>query len=100
MTDDDVVNYLGDVSGQWSAEERTRVLAAELQAQRDTCRIPAVYNAALREALLRRVQRNLALRSLPLAVLTGDADGGTSILPGRDPEVRRLEAPYRKRKVG
>lgn len=76
-------------------------LDAEGQAQRDVCRIPAAYPYSLREALLRRCARNLALRALPLAVLRGDAEGGDStVLPGRDPEVRRLEGPYRKLPVG
>lgn len=75
-------------------------IAAETAAQSDCCRIPAAYPVALSQALKRRVARNLALRGLPLAVLQGDGDGGNLTLPGRDVEVRRLEAPYRKRKVG
>lgn len=75
-------------------------LTAEAGAQRDVCRVPAAYPPALREALLRRVARNLALRLLPLAVLRGDGEAGDTILPGRDPEVKRLEAPHRKVRVG
>ena len=59
-----------------------------------------LYPKDLRQALLRRVQRNLALRALPLAVLQGDAEAGSTILPGKDLEVRRLEGPFRRLLVG
>lgn len=75
-------------------------LAAETDAQRRVCRVPAAYPADLRQALLRRVARNLALRGLPLMVLRGDAETGSTIPPGRDAEVRRLEAPWRKLVMG
>lgn len=95
----DVVDYVGPISA--TEDEVAAALAAEAAAQRSVCRVRAVYPDDLREALLRRVARNLAMRSLPLAVLQGDAEGGSSsILPGRDPEVRRLEAPHRKLTVG
>jgi len=55
----------------------------------------------LREALCRRVQVNLARRALPLGVIEQASDGaGPSFVPRNDPEVRRLEAPYRKLVVG
>jgi hypothetical protein len=90
-----VQTYLRQYS--WTDPEMQAALDAEAAAQRAKIRPSAVYGADLREALLRRVARNLAMRGLPLAVLAGDGDGnGPQILPGRDPEVRRLEAPYRK----
>ncbi|HEY0700300.1 MAG TPA: hypothetical protein VGD43_21155, partial [Micromonospora sp.] len=96
---DDVVDYLGPISA--TLDEVQGALNAEAAAQRSICRVGAVYPADLREALLRRVARNLALRSLPLAVLQGDAEAGSNtVLPGRDPEVRRLEAPHRKLVIG
>lgn len=98
---DDVKVYLkidiGDTSQNVDIQS---ALDAEIQAQRDICRIPEVFSPALKEALFRRVARNLALRGLPLAVLRGDGEAGDTVLPGRDPEVRRFEAPYRKRVVG
>lgn len=94
----DVLEYLGDTSA--TNDEVQSALDAEASAQRDVCRIPAVYPASLREALLRRVARNLALRGIPLAVLRGDGEVGDTVLPGRDPEVRRLERPYPKWSVG
>lgn len=99
---DDLDVYLGGADGHsWSDDDLTDALDAEAAAQRAMCRIPAAYTADLRQALLRRCARNLALRRIPLAVLTGDSNGGDStVLPGRDPEVRRLEAPYRRVTVG
>lgn len=97
---DDVAAYMGTSAASWETEEIQDALDAESAAQRSRCRVGAVYPADLRQALLRRVVRNLALRSLPLAVLRGDAEGGDTILPGADPEVRRLEAPFRKLAVG
>ena len=90
--------YLRETS--FSDPDVQDALDAEAAAQRDVCRIPANYPTSLRQALLRRVMRNLAMRPLPLAVLTGDAEGGDTVLPGRDPEVRRFEGPYRKVAVG
>lgn len=84
---------------QWSDVELQGALNAEQVAQAKVCRV-ASYSDDLREALLRRVQVNLAKRALPLAVLQGDAEAGNTILPGRDPEVRRLEGPNRKAVVG
>ena len=52
----------------------------------------------LAEALFRRVHRNLAMRNLPLAIQS-DGDGGIRI-GGNDPEIRRLEAPYRRAVLG
>lgn len=94
----DVVEYLGATSH--TSDQIQGALDAEAAAQRAVCRVGAVYPPDLREALLRRVQRNLAMRQLPLAVPQGDAEIGPSFVPGRDPEVRRLEAPYRRLVVG
>lgn len=73
-------------------------LDTEAQAQRDICVVPAAYPASLRQALMRRVARNLSMQRIPLAVLQGDAEAGTTsaFLPGSDPEVNRLEKPYRR----
>jgi hypothetical protein len=90
--------YDEDGGGSWTDDQLQAVLDAEAAAQRAVCRVAAVYSADLREALLRRVMRNLAMRQLPLSVETGDA--GISFIPGRDPEVRRLEAPHRKLVIG
>lgn len=90
--------YLGETSYDDTAIQDA--LDAETVAQRAVCRIPAAYPADLREALLRRVARNLAMRSLPLAMPQGDMEGSPNPLLARDPEVRRFEAPYRRLVVG
>lgn len=96
---EDVTAYLGDTS--YSQDEIASALAAETAAQAAMCRIPVAYPADLGEALKRRVARNLALRGVPLSVVGGDTlDGGNVYVPGRDPEIRRLEAPHRRLVVG
>lgn len=96
--DEEDQGYLGETSA--TDAEIQDALNAEAAAQRATCRVPAAYPDDLRQALLRRVARNLALRGIPLAVLRGDAESGDTVLPGRDPEVRRLEGPHRKLTFG
>jgi len=101
----EVKDYLDSTQAGLSATFSDAVIQAstdaEQAAQRRKCRIPANYPADLSEALKRRVQRNLAMRSLSLAVLQGDAEAGSPImLPGEDPEVRRLERPHRRMRVG
>jgi len=97
----DVSVYLREGAASYVLADLQDALDAEAGAQRARCRVGAVYPPDLRQALLRRVQRNLALRQLPLAMLQGDAEmGGSVMVPGSDPEVRRLEAPYRKLVVG
>lgn len=90
----EVSAYLSQHS--WSAPDLQDALDAEAAAQRRVCAVPAAYPPDLRNALLRRVARNLAMRPLPLAVLRGDAEIGDANLlpPGSDPEVRRLEKPH------
>jgi hypothetical protein len=89
-----VKDYLGTTSA--TDAEITAALAAETAAQDAVCRVEAYYPPDLAEALKRRVARNLALRGIPLAVLQGDAEGGSLVLPRLDVEVRRLEGPHRK----
>lgn len=99
-TVDDVARYLKGAAASWSTAELQDELDAEAEHQQAKCGVRAAYPAPLRKALLRRVQRALAMRALPLATVQGDADGGNILLPGNDPEVRRLEAPYRKLATG
>lgn len=94
--DDD--GYLG--ANSYTDAEIQEALDAEAAAQRGACAVPAAYPADLRVALLRRVQRHLVMKSLPLAVLRGDAEADTVRLGGVDPEVRRLEARYPRLVVG
>jgi hypothetical protein len=95
----DITAYLGTSS--WSTPEIQDALDAEAAAQRRVCEIPADYPDDLEQALKRRVARNLAMRRTPTAVLRGDGEAGdATILPGRDPEIARLERPYRRVNVG
>jgi hypothetical protein len=90
-----VLNYLG-----WAEDtdddDAATALATEAAAQRAICRVGAIYPDDLRGALYRRVARNLAMKKLPVAVLRGDGESGDTVLPGNDPEVKRLERPHRK----
>ena len=90
--------YLGANSA--SDATITEALAAETAAQAAMCRVGAHYPADLAEALKRRVARNLAMRGFPIAVLQGDPEAGSLVLPGRDSEVRRLEGFWRKVVLG
>ena len=97
----DCVDYMGgDDAISFTDDDVQQALDQETSAQARVCRIPAAYPADLRGALLRRVQRALAMRSLSLAVRESTDGESTIIVPGRDPEVRRLEAPYRKVMLG
>lgn len=93
-----VKDYLKDAATGWSDPQIQAALDAEAAAQARVCRIGAVYPPDLAEALKRRVRRNLAMRGIPLGV-QNSPDGGP-VRVGRDPEIRRLEAPFPKLKVG
>lgn len=93
------LGYLGRTSA--TDAQIQQALDAETAAQATRCRVADPAPADLEEALCRRVACNLARRGLPLAVLQGDAESGrTDYVPGRDPEVRRLEAPWRRTVMG
>jgi len=96
VTVDQVKQYAGANSGidQWSDTELATTLAAEQSAQARACRIDP-YSLDLQEALKRRVVRNLALRALPIGI-AGGANFEPTRIAKRDPEIRRLEGPYRK----
>ncbi len=69
---------------------------AEVSDQARRCSVDP-YNAALAQALVRRVQRSLAMQNLPLGVTL---DENAVRVGSTDPEVRRLEGPYRRYAVG
>lgn len=96
--DGDDFGYLGATSA--TDAQIQEALDAEAANQRRVCRVPAAYPADLRQALLRRVARNLAMQRIPLAVLQGDADTGSTVPPGSDPEVRRFERTHRRLPTG
>lgn len=108
----DVMLYLDSSGGtSWAEDEVDLALSAELAAQQTVVRSEYFiedtededyreYGADLAEALKRRVARNLAMRALPLSVTQGDVETSPAYLPRYDPEIRRLEAPYRRLVVG
>lgn len=101
-----VTGYLG-ADTSWTPAEIEQTVEAEIAAQAAVVRFPDITTGdngppALLEALCRRVARNLAMRSSPLGVQSSMTEFGTSAirLGSTDPEVRRLEAPYRRLVVG
>jgi len=91
-TAQDVATRLGRPLGQVSD-----AYAAEVADQASRCQVEP-YTDALAEALHRRVQRSLAMRALPLGVQMDEL--GSTRIGSTDPEVRRLEGPYRRVVVG
>jgi hypothetical protein len=71
------------------------VIDAEEAAQAEACDVPPGGSPDLDQALLRRVGRAVAARSLPTG-LVGVAEWGMARLPGTDAEINRYEAPYLK----
>lgn len=108
-TVDDVTAYLGTDSSYTPAEV-LEAYKAELAAQRRVVRLPAdplapapalPYPDDLGNALKRRVKRNLVMQAVPLGYQQSATEfGATSTRIGADPEIRRLEAPWRRLVVG
>ena len=75
------------------------VIDGELAGQAALCRVPAdpaLYPDQLREALYRRVGRFTSGRQVPLG-LSGDpaSEYGATRVPMYDPEIERIEGPFR-----
>lgn len=94
-TTPDCQAYLGD-SSTWGDADVADAMQAELSAQETRCVVPGEFPADLKHALFRRVQRNLALRNMPLGLTAPDAEGQRERIPAWDAEIRRFEAPYRR----
>lgn len=92
----------GETEHSWTDADLTAALAAETLAQMRVCRVPATYPPDLHEALLRRAARSLAMRRQLTAEPRGegDVDLPAVLSPYTDPEIRRLEKPYRRIQVG
>lgn len=92
-----VTELLGD-DVTASPEQISAAYDEEVEAQAAACRIPAegAYPATLAGALVRRVAVNLAMRDLPLAAAGSLPDPANVAGVAADPEVRRLEGPWRK----
>lgn len=100
-TIDDLKTYLGPTAAKYTDDVLMSVIATETAAQAAKVNYPVVASPLLAEALLRRCQRNLAMRALPIGLtdVQGDADT-RSYVPSSDPEIRRLEGPFRKLVLG
>jgi hypothetical protein len=94
----DVRDYAEDNIGSWTDPQIQEVLDSEAVQQRRRLTVGAVYPADVAEALKRRVVRALNLRSktMPTDFSSGFDGEGSSFIPFNDPEIKRLEAPYRK----
>lgn len=102
-----VTEYLTAGSGEssWADGDVRQALDAEQSDQLARLRLPVdadgnqTYPPALVESLCRRVAHNLAARAFPLGVqaTVTDVAAINTYVPGSDAEVRRLEAPYRRR---
>lgn len=93
----DVRDYLGDTSA--TDPTLAAALLAEQFAQARRCWIDP-YTPDLREALLRRCARNMAARAVPVTAVSSFEGGATvTRVPANDPEIARLEGPYRKRVI-
>ncbi len=95
LTLDQLRKYLGAAADQWDDDELGSALAAELDDQATKCRVPTVVPAGLTEALKRRVARNLAMRKVPLGIAVSEVEA--TQVRNLDPEIKRFEAPYRRR---
>lgn len=101
-TDADATAYLRAIDSQAAIDTDavSAALLTEKRAQARKCRVPAddaAWPEDLAEALCRRVACNLAKRPHTLGFIPSvDPAGGTAHLSSNDPEIRRLEAPYRR----
>lgn len=92
-----ILNYIGDSIAGHTVSDVEEAANAERDLQRRQCR-GDLSQPALMEALCRRTARNLAMRGLPVGVMTTDMGGIRPALD--DAEVRRLERPFRRGVVG
>lgn len=90
--------YLGTGNVRYSDAELQRAFEVEATAQSKAVTYPDPITPDLVEALYRRVHRQIALRQYPTGTDQLTSDGGVAIVRfgSSDPEIRRLESPYRK----
>lgn len=98
--------WVGVPTTALSDEDLQQILDAELAIQARLLRLPedpdpetgleATYPEPLARSCLRRCQRQVAARNVPLGVLGAEgAEFGPLTMPSWDVEVARLEASYR-----
>lgn len=98
------VRAWGNIAGTVSDEDLQAILDAEHRIQVDTCVMDedpdtggCVIPPPVARALIRRVQREVAVRNIPLAWASDvAAEYGPMMVPAWDSEVARLESSYRR----
>jgi hypothetical protein len=93
----------GNIGAGITDADLQALLDAELRIQTDTCvldvdddGVTLVLPQPLSRALIRRVQREVAVRNIPLAWASDvAAEYGPLMVPAWDAEVSRLESSYR-----
>lgn len=89
--------YLRVPATALSDEDLTRVMDATYGDQVARCAWPGEYPAELEQAWLRRVQREVAARNIPLGMVGLDAaEYGPTRLPYLDSVVEEHERPWRR----
>lgn len=89
--------YIGVPATSLSDEDLQRIYNAQQAEQEMRCTIPAEYPDALGQAFLRRVQREVSAKNLPLGMVGMDAaEYGPQRLPFLDSLVEENERPFRK----
>lgn len=82
-------------------DDLTRMLDAAIAIIVKTCRTPgytpgATWPAPLVEAVLRRVQRSIATKNLPLGFIDSASEYGPARIPNYDVQIEELEGRYRR----
>ncbi len=95
---EDLDAYLGQGAHSWTTGELQEAIEIEAAAQRRVCRTPAIFPPDLRAALLRRAARFLDMkrRQTQQDTTGSDFEVPSTVAIGRDQEIRRYEAPWRK----
>jgi hypothetical protein len=102
---EDVRTYIRDDGAEtWTDDQLQETVDSEFSAQTAKCRQVFLvdedsYPEDLRQAMLRRCQRALAMRGQVLGMQTSP-EGDAVIIPRNDPEIVRLEGPYKRMPVG
>ena len=94
----------GNIAATVTDADLQAILDAEYRIQTDTCVMDTdpdtgdcVMPEPLARALIRRVQRQIAVRNIPLAWASDvAAEYGPLMVPAWDSEVARLESSYRR----
>lgn len=81
--------------------ELQSIIDSEYSQQSLACAVDP-YTEDLRQAMIRRVHRALALKGAPLGIITGAGDTNTGVgrVSWNDREVERLEFQYLKKHIG